>query len=73
MNVLLIIGLVLFVGTALWMYYLFITNTVSEVKEVKKPVEQPKETPTGNDAEISACVAQMYVLKSSFVAQLEGL
>ena len=43
MNVLLIIGLVLFVGTALWMYYLFITNTVSEIKEVKAPVEPPKE------------------------------
>ena len=28
---------------------------------------------SGNDAEISACVAQMYVLKSSFVAQLEAL
>jgi len=49
-------------------------ETAKKLKEnAAQKEEQPKETPTGNDAEISACVAQMYVLKSSFVAQLEGL
>ena len=41
MNILLIIGLVLFVGTALWLYYLFIVNTVSQVKP--KTQERPVE------------------------------
>lgn len=41
MNILLVIGLVLFIGTVMWLYVLFITNTVSEIKpdkEQKEPV-----------------------------------
>ncbi len=49
-------------------------ETAKKLKEnAAENGEKTTETPTGNDAEISACVAQMYVLKSSFVAQLEGL
>jgi len=40
MNVLLVIGLVLFIGTVMWLYVLFITNTVSEVKK-PEPVREP--------------------------------
>ena len=40
MNVLLIIGLVLFISTIMWLYYLFITNTVSEVKK-QEPTKEP--------------------------------
>lgn len=40
MNVLLLLGLVLFVGTAMWLYYLFITNTVSEIKKTE-PTKEP--------------------------------
>lgn len=40
MNILLVIGLVLFIGTVMWLYYLFITNTVSEIK-VEEPVKEP--------------------------------
>lgn len=39
MNVLLVIGLVLFIGTVMWLYVLFITNTVSEVKAEEIPEE----------------------------------
>ena len=41
MNILLLLGLVLFVATVMWLYYLFITNTVSEVKKeesIKEPI-----------------------------------
>jgi len=40
MNVLLVIGLVLFIGTVMWLYVLFITNTVSEVKR-PEPRHEP--------------------------------
>lgn len=40
MNVLLIIGLVFFLGIALWLNYLFVTNAVSETKK-EEPVKEP--------------------------------
>jgi len=50
------------------------SETAIKLKEnATQSSEKPKETVNSNDAEISACVAQMYVLKSSFVAQLEAL
>lgn len=39
MNILLVLGLVLFIGTVMWLYVLFITNTVSETKKEEKPKE----------------------------------
>lgn len=41
MNILLIIGLVLFIGTVMWLYFLFITNTVSTQIPEKKVVKEP--------------------------------
>ena len=40
MNILLIVGLVLFIGTVFWLHYIFITNTVSEIKK-PEPVKEP--------------------------------
>ena len=45
MNVLLIVGLVFFLGIFLWLNYLFVTNAVSETKK-----EKPKKEPIHGDA-----------------------
>ena len=38
MNILLVIGLAVFIGTIFWLYFIFITNTITEIKkEVKAP------------------------------------
>ncbi|MBE7707689.1 MAG: tetratricopeptide repeat protein [Cyanobacteria bacterium SIG27] len=41
MNILLILGLVLFIGTIMWLYFLFITNTVTQQEPVKEVAKEP--------------------------------
>lgn len=41
MNILLIIGLVIFIGTVMWLYILFITNAVSTQVPTKKVTQEP--------------------------------